>query len=107
MKCWVGKCSAPQRSFNPLSTPMEHSTFICPVANEEAFKNAVRDVIMHDTTTPVKLGEYTEAEFRSLDPERAEFMLSLKKMFDYTTDRIAFGVRNRSDQKEHLRMHSP
>jgi hypothetical protein len=60
---------------------MGHSTFICPVANAEAFKNAVRDVIKHDTTTPVKLGEYTEAEFRSFDPERAEFMLRLKKMF--------------------------
>ena len=33
---------------------------ICPVADAEAFEKAVCDVIKHDVTEPVKLGEYTE-----------------------------------------------
>ena len=74
MQCEVGEC-------NPHGLPTGRSTFICPVADAEAFENAARDVIIHDTITPVKLGEYTEAEFRSLDPERAEFMPNLKNMF--------------------------
>lgn len=82
---------------------MGHSTFICPVADAEAFEKAVRDVIKHDVTKPVKLGEYTEAEFRSLDPERAEFMLNLKNVFG---DGVQLGCQERWTRGESLR-HNP
>ena len=81
---------------------MGRSTFICPVADAGAFEKAVRDVVMHDTTAPVKLGEYTEAEFRSLDPERAEFMLNLKNMFPDAQ----LGCKERWTRGESLR-HNP
>ena len=80
------------------------STFICPVADAEAFETAVRDVVKHDVTEPVKLGEYTEAEFRSLDPERAEFMLNFKSMFPDARHQL--GCKERWTRGESLR-HNP
>ena len=81
---------------------MGRSTFICPVADAKAFKQAVRDLVKHDATSPVKLGEYTEDEFRSLDPERAEFMLNLEKMLPGAQ----LGCKERWTRGESLR-HNP
>ena len=51
----------------------------------------------------MKLGEYTEAEFRSIDPERAEFFLGLKKTLG---DGLQLRCKEHSTRGESLRRNS-
>jgi len=57
------------------------TTFICPIPTKASLTHALRSIVVHNTTTPIKTGGlYTMEEFAILDPMRhrvCEFLSTL------------------------------
>ena len=54
-----------------LSCSMGVSVFVCPVPTAQAFEEAARAIVTHNTTPAVRLGRRTDEEYARIDPKRA------------------------------------
>ena len=66
-----------------VSVGMGRSCFVIDVTTKEAFEIAKKDVVVHNASPERPLGgQFTDEEFRLLDPHRADIMLALEHAVD-------------------------
>ena len=61
-----------------LSCSMGVSVFVCPVPTAQAFEEAARAIVTHNTTPAVRLGRRTDEEYARIDPKRAAMAKALR-----------------------------